>query len=129
MLYYTLYYIRNAYNLQDKIKFLGRKANPYPYIASADLFLLPSRYEAYSIVVLETLTLKVPILACRVLSIEETLKGKYGIVVENSEEGLYNGILGIIENQKKLEKCHDNLKDFSYNINDIVKKIEDLLDV
>ena len=102
----------SKYNLQDKIKFLGRKANPYPYIANADLFLLPSRYEAYSIVVLETLTLKVPILACRVLSIEETLKGKYGIVVENSEEGLYNGILGIIENQNTLKKYSDNLKKY-----------------
>ena len=118
----------SKYNLQDKVKFLGRKANPYPYIASADLFLLPSRYEAYSIVVLETLTLKVPILACRVLSIEETLKGKYGIVVENSEEGLYNGILGIIENQNSLKKYSDNLKKYSYNINDIIKKIENLLD-
>ena len=118
----------SKYNLQDKVKFLGRKANPYPYIASADLFLLPSRYEAYSIVVLETLTLKVPILACRVLSIEETLKGKYGIVVENSEEGLYNGILGIIENQNTLKKYSDNLKKYSYNINDIIKKIENLLD-
>ena len=116
------------YNLQDKIKFLGRKANPYPYIREADLFLLPSRYEAYSIVVLETLTLKVPILACRVLSIEETLKGKYGIVVENSEEGLYNGILGIIENKNSLKKYSDNLKKYSYNINDIIKKIENLLD-
>ena len=118
----------SKYNLQDKVKFLGRKANPYPYIASADLFLLPSRYEAYSIVVLETLTLKVPILACRVLSIEETLKGKYGIVVENSEEGLYNGILGIIENKNTLKKYSDNLKKYSYNINDIIKKIENLLD-
>lgn len=118
----------SKYNLQDKVKFLGRKANPYPYIREADLFLLPSRYEAYSIVVLETLTLKVPILACRVLSIEETLKGKYGIVVENSEEGLYNGILGIIENRNSLKKYSDNLKKYSYNINDIIKKIENLLD-
>ena len=118
----------SKYNLQDKVKFLGRKANPYPYIASADLFLLPSRYEAYSIVVLETLVLKVPILACRVLSIDETLKEKYGMVVENSEEGLYNGILGIIENKNSLKKYTDNLKKYSYNINDIIKKIENLLD-
>ncbi len=118
----------SLYNLEDKVKLLGKKVNPYPYIAAADLFILPSRYEAYSIVVLETLTLKIPILATKVLSIEETLKDKYGIVVENSEEGLYNGILSVINNKKQLEKYQKNLKNYKYDINAIIKKIEKLLD-
>ncbi len=117
------------YNLQDKVLFLGKKRNPYPYVKNSDCFLMTSRYEPFGLVILEALILKVPVLACKVLSINEIMNEKFGIIVENSFEGLYNGILGIIENEKVLKKCHDNLKDFSYNINDIVKKIENLLDV
>ena len=117
------------YNLQDKVLFLGKKRNPYPYVKNSDCFLMTSRYEPFGLVILEALILKVPVLACKVLSINEIMNEKFGIIVENSFEGLYNGILGIIENENVLKKCHDNLKDFSYNINDIVKKIENLLDV
>ena len=33
-----------------------------------------------------------------------------------------------MENPTKLKKCHDELENFSYNINNIIKKIEKLLD-
>ena len=103
------------YNLEDKVLLLGPKKNPYPYVKKSDCFL-------------EALVLKVPVLAVEVLSIHEIMDEKYGIIVENSNKGLYNGILGIIENKKSLKEYRDNLEHFSYNINDIIKKIENLLD-
>ena len=53
---------------------------------------------------------------------------KYGMIVENSEEGLYHALLAIIENRKLLKKYKENLKEFKYDIRKIVKQIEDLLD-
>ena len=116
------------YNLENKVLFMGPKKNPFPYVKASDCFLMTSRYEPFGLVILEALILKVPVLAMEVLSIHEIMDEKYGIIVENSSEGLYNGILDIVKNPDKLKKCRDNLKDFSYNIDDIVKKIEKLLD-
>ncbi len=116
------------YKLEDKVKLLGKKKNPFPYVKASDCFLMTSRFESFGLVILESLILKVPVLALEVLSIHEIMDKKYGMIVENSFEGLYNGILSIIENQDILKKYLDNLKDFSYNIDDIVKKIENLLD-
>ena len=41
----------------DHFHLLGMKNNPYPYIASADLYVQPSRYENYSVVILEAMAL------------------------------------------------------------------------
>jgi len=116
------------YNLSDKVLFLGRKRNPYPYIKASDCFLMTSRYEPFGLVILEALVLKVPVLATKVLSIAEIMTDKEGLVVENSFQGLYDGLLKIIENKTLLKTYNDNLSAFSYNINEIIKEIEALLD-
>ena len=40
-----------------RIKFLGLKKNPYPYIAKADYIILTSEYEGFPVVYLEALAL------------------------------------------------------------------------
>ena len=118
----------SKYKLEDKVLFLGPKKNPYPYLLKSDCFLMCSRYEPFGLVILESLTLKVPVLSLEELSIHEIMNKKYGIIVENSSKGLYNGILDIIENKNKLQKLKNNLENYSYDVNDIIKKIEYLLD-
>ncbi|WP_407325207.1 glycosyltransferase [Lactobacillus johnsonii] len=44
--------------LEDSFFFLGKKANPYPYVKNADLFVLPSRHEGYGLATLEARILK-----------------------------------------------------------------------
>ena len=69
-----------------------------------------------------------PVLATEVASIKEIMKKDYGLIVENSNEGLYNGILKIINDKKILSEKKNNLKNYNYDIKKIIKQIEDLLD-
>ncbi len=116
------------YNLEDKVLLMGRRTNPFPYVASSDCFLMCSRYEPFGLVVLESLILGVPVLSCDVASIREIMDDKYGMIVDNSNEGLYDGILKIINNKKILNEYKKNLKSYNYDINKILESIEDLLD-
>lgn len=116
------------YSLEDKIDIMGQKKNPFPYVQASDAFLMCSRYEPFGLVILEAMILDVPVISTDVASIREIMNEKYGMIVENSEEGLYHALLAIIENRKLLKKYKENLKEFKYDIRKIVKQIEDLLD-
>ncbi|MDR1877567.1 MAG: glycosyltransferase [Flavobacteriaceae bacterium] len=93
------YDVKNIENLiktlkvEDTVKMAGFQKNPYPFFKNADFFILSSRYEGYPTVLFEALTLKKPIVATDVSGVREILRdGKLGLIVENSEEGIYEGM-------------------------------------
>lgn len=70
------------YDLTDRIVILGRKNNPYPYIKHCDIYVQPSRHEAYAITILEAKTLNKPIICSRFSGAEEQIvDGKTGLIV------------------------------------------------
>lgn len=72
---------------------LGPMSNPYPYIKAADMLILPSYEEGLGLVLWEALLLETPVLATRSKGALEALcDGEWGRLVENTEEGLYDGM-------------------------------------
>ena len=47
--------------LSDCMRFVGLKSNPYPYMAAADVYVQPSRYEGYCITLAEARAFGLPI--------------------------------------------------------------------
>ena len=115
------------YGLKDKVKLLGRRKNPYPYVKAADAFLMCSRYEPFGLVVLEAMVLGTPVISTEVASIREIMREDYGIITDNNEEGLINAIAEVIKNPNYLNKYRENLKKYNYDCDKIVKEIEDVL--
>jgi len=111
------------------VKFLGSQANPYKYMKQADLYVCSSRYEGYNLTVAEALILGVPVLSTHCTGPCEILDdGKYGVIVENSEEGLYAGIKDLLEHPEKLAYYKEKAiarKDF-FNEERIIGEIEEL---
>ena len=70
----------NKLNLQNNVFFLGFKPNPYKYILKSDLFLITSKYEAFGVVIVESLMLGIPIVAtdCYCGPSEIISSNKYG---------------------------------------------------
>lgn len=118
----------DGYNLNDKVHLMGRMRNPFSYVKSSDAFLMCSRYEPFGLVVLESMILGVPVISTNVASIKEIMDEKYGMIVENSEEGLYKGIKQLIKNKKDFNLYKKNLKNYVYPIDKIVKQIEKLIE-
>ena len=50
-------------NMSDRVEFTGFLDNPYPWLAAADLFVLPSRWEGFGHVIVEAMSVGTPVIA------------------------------------------------------------------
>lgn len=90
-------------NAEEYVFMVGNQINPYPYIARSDLLVCASYFEGFNLTVAEALILGVPVLSTDCAGPNEILDhGKYGMIVENSEDGLYSGIKELMDKPEKL---------------------------
>ncbi len=70
--------------LSDHVSFLGSVANPFPVMASSDLYVHAARWEGFGLAVAEALSLGVPVIATRCGGITSAVlrDGQSGLVVE-----------------------------------------------
>ena len=95
--------------IEENVKLLGLKDNPYPYIKNCDLFFLPSKYEGFPTVTIEAKVLERPVLATMVCGIDEQIEnGKQGLICENSEKGIYEALKKILDNPETLKEMTTN---------------------
>lgn len=77
----------NLLNINETIKLLGFKKNPYPYMKNSSLFVISSEFEGFSLVVCEALLLGTPIISTRCTGPTEILEdGRYGYMVKCNDE-------------------------------------------
>lgn len=122
--------IISDYNLKN-VTMLGFQDNPYKFLNQADLFLLSSRDESFSLVVAEAMTLGVPILSTKCTGPNELLNyGNRGCLVENSVDGIYSGLKNILSNDIYYRELIDIAKENQsvFNLNSQISEIEKVLD-
>lgn len=125
---FTLNSLIRKYHLEDKIYLLGKVMNPYKYVKNSDLFILPSRYEPFGLVIIESMTLGVPVLATENHATSKIIQNrKNGYITENSYQGIYEGLKYLLENFQELKKYKKNLKEYKYDNSAIIKSIEGVL--
>ena len=123
--------LKTELNVDETATMLGFTDNPYPYFNKADFFILSSRYEGFPTVLFEAITLKKKIIATEVSGVREMLNdGELGLIVENSEEGIYSGMKKALLDSQDFEKYTDKLKDYEmpFNLENSVQKIVSILD-
>ena len=99
------------YQLKN-VKLLGFKENPYQYIKQGDLFVCSSVNEGFSLVIAEAMMLGLPIISTDCAGPNELLEfGKYGLLVDNSEEGLYEGLKKLLNNPSLLQEYKQKSKE------------------
>lgn len=121
------YVKRNS--LSESVKFVGFTENPYKYMASADLIVYPSRAEGYSTVAVEAIMLGKPVVTTDCSGMREIFgDSEYGLVTENSEESLYNGIKYMLSNLKAREKFSQmaKIRNKEFSLQARIKELEKL---
>lgn len=109
--------------IENNFKLLGKKENPYPYIKKATYFCLLSEFEGYGMVLEEAKILNKPIIITDTAAREAIKDYKNSIVLENTFEGIYEGLAKIIkENNTNIEQEKQDY-DNSNIIREIIKLI------
>ncbi|MGO4707686.1 glycosyltransferase [Chryseobacterium sp. 2TAF14] len=123
--------LKTELNVDDTATMMGFTDNPYPYFKNADFYILSSRYEGFPTVLFEAITLKKKIIATEVSGVREMLNdGELGLIVENSEDGIYSGMKKALTKPEDFEKYTEKLKDYEmpFNLENSVQKIVSILD-
>lgn len=80
---------------------LGVKANPYPFIRDADIYVQTSRYEGFGIAIAEARMLNTPVVTTRFDAVfNQMVDGKNGLVVERDAEAVCKAIISLVQNEK-----------------------------
>lgn len=109
--------------LEGHFVLLGIKANPYPYIQQADLYVQSSRYEGKSIAIDEAKILKKPILVTNFSTAKDQIKNHFnGIIVEKNPMAIANGIEQLINDENLKRKLVSNLINESLGTEYEIKK-------
>lgn len=87
--------------IAGRVRFVGQRSNPYPWMHHARLFVLSSRFEGMGIVLFEALACGTPVLSVDCPGgIREILKGDLeAAIVPHSVEGLAHGMRAALEQE------------------------------
>ena len=89
------------YGISDCFTLLGAKANPYPYMKAADIYVQTSKFEGYCLTLAEARMLNIPCVATNFdVVYAQMINGENGLVVEMNAEAVADGIIRLATDQE-----------------------------
>lgn len=112
----------------DCISLLGKKENPYPYIANCDIYAQPSRYEGKSVTVREAQILCRPIVITNYPTSSSQINDSIdGLICNMDNESIADCIYRLSTNQALRETLSNNLKAADYGNEGEIEKIYSMI--
>lgn len=117
-------------NLSDRTSFVGFQSDIRPYLWLSSLFVLPSAYETFSLVVFQAAIAGLPIVATQLYGVETFLQsGENGWLIERSESSIEQALKAVVEQRSQLQsmgaKAH--ISAAQYDIPRFVERWRELL--
>lgn len=114
--------------MSDRVRLLGKKENPYPYIKACDIYVQPSRYEGKSITVREAQILCKPVIVTNYPTASSQIHdGVDGIIVPMEVDACAQEMVEFIRDKEKQKRIVVYLKAHDYGNGDEIEKIYKLV--
>ena len=111
--------------MQNVCIILGKKTNPYPYVAACDVYVQPSRYEGKAVTVREAQILDKPVIIADYATAHSQVQdGVDGTIVPLDNDGMADGIAEFLQDKQKCQQITTYLQTHHYGNEDEVKKLE-----
>lgn len=127
--------LRNAsqtLGVSDTFGIVGYRTNPYKYVKNCDLYVCSSHSEGFSTSVTESLIVGTPVVTTLCSGMTELLgdNNEYGIVTENNEDALYEGIKKMLTTPRMLEEYSAKAKErgMAFSTEKTVQAVEEMLE-
>ncbi|SHL65372.1 Glycosyltransferase involved in cell wall bisynthesis [Chryseobacterium carnipullorum] len=121
----------NHLGLQETVKMLGFRSNPYPYLKKADFYVMSSRHEGFPTIIAEALILNKPVVSTDVSGIKDLLQeGKLGIITPNSEDGICEGMKKFLTDPDLAGRYEKEIAaaDLPFVLQKSVAKLQEIID-
>lgn len=92
------------------VRLLGHQANPYNYMKQGNCVICCSKSESYGLVIQEALILGIPVISTSFSAAKETLNQNFGLIVDNSYEGLVQGMRAVLEKSELVNSLTCNIR-------------------
>ena len=118
----------DKYGMRHRMKLLGKKSNPYPYIKACDIYAHPSIYEGKSVTVREAQMLCKPVVITDYPTAKSQIAhGVDGVIVPLDEVQTAMGIVDFINNSELRNKIVSHLHTHDFGNEIEVEKIYSLI--
>lgn len=113
---------------QEHLCFLGMKDNPFPYMRQCDIYVQPSYVEGYCTTTNEARIVNCPIVTTDVSGArEQFVNEQTALIVDISEDGIYQGVKRLIEHPEMRKTLKENLKTLDFGASKELKKLFGLI--
>lgn len=103
--------LRHSLGLDDNFSFIGLRANPYKYMAHADMLVVSSDFEGRSIAIDEAQILGIPVITTNYsTALDAVDDGESGIICDMSPESLSDSIIRLWTDKKLYRHIKESLK-------------------
>ena len=111
-----------ALHLEDRFILLGTRLNPYPFLASCDIYVQPSRFEGKSIALEEAKALRRPIVTTAFTTVADQIEdGVTGSVAEIDASSIAEKLSALLSDAGLRARYTQNLQSYAGNASEIEK--------
>ena len=123
----------NKLGLEKRITLMGYRANPYPYLAKSDIFVLSSKSEGFNISLIEAMILGRNLIStnCKTGTSEALDYGRAGrLVAVSDSKAMAEAIIDCISNEEENQRLREHAKSYvlNFEIDGVLKEIYKLVE-
>ena len=116
--------------LEDRFVMLGTRANPYPYIREADIYVQTSRFEGFGLAIAEARMLDIPVVTTKFDAVyDQMIDGENGLVVDIIPEAVADGIQRLMEDRELYNHIVEFQKTEKKGNYEEIQKVYQLLEI
>lgn len=118
--------LSESLGIRERIVWLGKQENVFKYLAIMDVFVLTSKYEGFGLVLLEAMSMGLPIVASKNLAVEQVLASNYPWLFEiGNADQMATMILAILEGENRVESIlHGNQRLTYFSVERMLQKMD-----